>query len=165
MKRFLFVLSIIFLMAGTSVATDFKQFTGSWVYKNAGMDEIKKITVEGSGKYNAQVKEKCNAGNCDQGWHSCNSYSDGHLSFNYQNDSSKRKVELRLTGANKLEVKVNTRYTDNSGRPAADHTYIFRRLVLQQAPQQTPMPMDSVTPQPMDQVFPTAPAEAPTGKY
>ncbi len=145
MKNLFIALVLTILFAGTAGAADFSQFLGTWVYTSVQMDQISKITIQGSGKYNAHVWEKCSSGTCDYGGHNCNAvFSTGKLNFSYDSNSGDKQVWLRVTGTNTLEVKVNS------------NTYTFRRFVLKPASPRPVKPMDRVSPRP---------APEPTGKY
>ncbi len=157
MRKLFITLVLTILFAGTVGAADFSQFVGTWVYTSAQIEEITKITIKGSGKYNAQVWEKCSSGTCDYGWHNCNAiFSTGKLNFSYESNSDDKQVWLRVTGENTLEVKVN------------NQTYTFRRFVLTPESPKPLKPMGRITPKPVDRVYPTPSTstdDEPTGKY
>ena len=157
MKHFLIALTGILLVIGNAVADEYYEYGGTWVNTNPDTREITKVKIQNDGgKYGVQVWGKCHPQDCDWGGKPCNSYADSHLTARFTNDFSVRDLTFTMRDANVLEVKVHTRFTDNSGRPERETTERFRRQLTPTT--QTPRPLGKKFPKP-------AGSDEPTGKY
>ena len=141
MKRIIILFAAFFLFTSIVLAADINEYKGTWVNTNENTREVTKLVFEivGGGKANVHVWGQCSPQDCDWGWSNCNSFADGHLTTRYTNDFSVRDLTITKTGTITLELKVHTRYTDDSGRPTRDSTETFRKLLT--PVQKTPRPL------------------------
>lgn len=130
MKNLIIAATIMIIGASVAFAFTVNQYAGRWLNVDANTRGITRIAIKvHDSKADVRVWGKCSPQDCDWGWTPANSYTDGHLTANYQSSNIVRDLTLTMTNRMTLKVKVRTRYRDNSVRPTRVRTYTFRRIL------------------------------------
>jgi hypothetical protein len=137
-KKFILILfCFIFVILSVSFA-DLNQYLGNWKNIDVNTGGITKIDISKAGNnLSVHTWGKCQPEDCDWGVAEAFPYSESTsqnmisntqvVTAIYNTDFSQTILVIRLINANRLQVEVYTRFTDNSKRNNYTKTYLFSK--------------------------------------
>lgn len=133
-----FILFCFLFIAGSLSFADLNQYLANWKNIDANTGGITRIEITKSGNnVFVHVWGKCHPEDCDWGVVKAFPYAENVsqsminntqvVSAVYNTNFSETVLVIRLLSANKLQIEVYTRFTDNSGRNNYTKKYTFSK--------------------------------------